>query len=176
MLNSLHKDSLLGRAAAAVSVRPAFLAALGSAIASLLLSGCAEPVTRTTHVYEAPGYPSRSPVMSTRFGTVERIDVIETEHGDSGGGAMLGALVGGVVGNQVGHGVGRAAATALGAFGGAVVGDHVERNDAAARSGTVYRVFVQFDDGGHRSFDYRSLNGLHTGERVRLQYGMLDRA
>ena len=37
-MNSLHKDSLLGRAAAAVSVRPAFLAALGSAIASLLLS------------------------------------------------------------------------------------------------------------------------------------------
>lgn len=135
MSNSLQQQSLLRRAAAIVSGRPAFLAALGSAIASLLLSGCAEPVTRTTHVYEAPGYPSRSPVMSTRFGTVERIDVIETEHGDSGGGAVLGALV-----------------------------------------GTVYRVFVQFDDGGHRHFDYRSLDGLHTGDRVRLQYGMLDRA
>ena len=135
MSNSLQQQSLLRRAAAIVSGRPAFLAALGSAIASLLLSGCAEPVTRTTHVYEAPGYPSRSPVMSTRFGTVERIDVIETEHCDSGGGAVLGALV-----------------------------------------GTVYRVFVQFDDGGHRHFDYRSLDGLHTGDRVRLQYGMLDRA
>lgn len=151
-------------------------AALGACIAGLVLSGCAVPVTRTTHVYEAPGYPAPAPVAAKRYGTVERIDVIETHQGDSGGGAVLGGLLGGVVGNQIGHGAGRAAATALGVFGGAVAGDHIERNEAAANSGTVYRVFVEFDDGSRRNFDYRALNGLRTGDRVRLQHGVLDRA
>lgn len=171
-----NKQSRTARAVARAAVRPAFLAAVGSAVAGLLLAGCAAPVTRTTHVYEAPGYPPPPPVAATRYGTVERIDVIETRQGDSGGGAVLGALVGGVVGNQIGHGAGRAAATALGVFGGAVAGDHIERNEAAVNSGTVYRVYVDFDDGSRRQFDYRGLNGLRTGDRVRLHHGVLDRA
>ena len=44
----------------------------------------------------------------------------------SGAGALLGAIAGGVMGNAIGSGGGRAAATALGLFGGAVVGDRVE--------------------------------------------------
>ena len=44
----------------------------------------------------------------------------------SGAGALIGLIAGGVLGNTIGHGGGRAAATALGAFGGAVVGDRVE--------------------------------------------------
>ena len=48
-----------------------------------------------------------------------------TEAPRSGGGALLGALIGGVAGNAIGSGGGRAAATALGVFGGAVVGDRV---------------------------------------------------
>ena len=49
-----------------------------------------------------------------------------TEAPRSGGGALLGALVGGLAGNSIGSGGGRAAATALGVFGGAVVGDRIE--------------------------------------------------
>lgn len=44
----------------------------------------------------------------------------------SGAGAAIGALAGGALGNAVGHGGGRAAATILGLFGGAIVGDGVE--------------------------------------------------
>lgn len=51
---------------------------------------------------------------------------VVTEAPRTGAGAVLGALAGGVVGNAIGHGGGRAAATALGLFGGAVVGDRVE--------------------------------------------------
>ncbi len=50
----------------------------------------------------------------------------------SGAGALIGAIAGGVLGNTVGHGGGRAAATALGLFGGAVVGDRVEGNGPAS--------------------------------------------
>ncbi len=143
------------------------------AAALLTLTGCAVPVTRTTHVYEAPGRPV---VAYVEYGTVRRIDVIDTTVQPTGGGTVLGALVGGVVGNQIGHGSGRAAATALGVFGGAVAGNNIERTQAAAASSTVYRVIVNFDNGSSRSFDYRALDGLHTGERVRLQDGVLVRA
>lgn len=67
-------------------------------------------------------------------------------------------------------------ATALGAFGGAVLGDKAEHDQAAANSGTVYRVTVQLDDGHTRRFDHGALNGLQAGERARLQGGQLDRA
>ena len=53
-----------------------------------------------------------------------------TEAPRSGGGALLGALVGGLAGNSIGGGGGRAAATALGVFGGAVVGDRFEGGGA----------------------------------------------
>lgn len=46
----------------------------------------------------------------------------------SGAGALIGAIAGGAMGNAVGGGSGRAAATALGLFGGAILGDHVEGN------------------------------------------------
>lgn len=48
----------------------------------------------------------------------------------SGAGAAIGAIAGGLLGNTVGHGGGRAAATMLGIFGGAVVGDQVEGRGA----------------------------------------------
>ena len=44
----------------------------------------------------------------------------------SGAGVALGALAGGALGNAVGQGNGRAAATMLGIFGGAVLGDRIE--------------------------------------------------
>jgi uncharacterized protein YcfJ len=44
----------------------------------------------------------------------------------SGAGGVFGALAGGVVGNSIGQGSGRAAATALGIMGGALLGDRLE--------------------------------------------------
>lgn len=44
----------------------------------------------------------------------------------SGAGSVIGAIAGGLLGNTIGHGGGRAAATALGVMGGALVGNSVE--------------------------------------------------
>ncbi|MES2958971.1 MAG: glycine zipper 2TM domain-containing protein [Pseudomonadota bacterium] len=44
----------------------------------------------------------------------------------SGAGALIGAIAGGAMGNAIGAGSGRAAATALGVLGGAVVGNSIE--------------------------------------------------
>jgi uncharacterized protein YcfJ len=49
----------------------------------------------------------------------------------SGAGALMGALAGGAIGNAIGDGGGRAAATALGIMGGAIMGDRVEGSPAA---------------------------------------------
>lgn len=48
----------------------------------------------------------------------------------SGAGAIMGAIAGGAVGNAMGKGSGNAATTALGIFGGAILGDKVEGNSA----------------------------------------------
>lgn len=58
--------------------------------------------------------------------------VVQQPSGTSGGGAVIGSIVGGLAGNQIGGGSGRAAATALGVIGGALLGNSVEANQAQA--------------------------------------------
>ena len=53
-----------------------------------------------------------------------------TQAPKSGAGALMGAVAGGVVGNAIGSGGGRVAATALGLFGGAVLGDNIEGSNS----------------------------------------------
>jgi outer membrane lipoprotein SlyB len=154
---------------------PARASLLAAGIAAALaLSACAVPVTRTTHVYEGPATVAAAPAVL--YGTVSRIDVIDTTLQPTGGGTVLGALIGGVVGNEFGHGAGRAAMTAIGAVGGAAIGTNAERQQAAVGSSTIYRVVIAFDNGSTRSYDYHSLNGLRAGERVRLQGGLIYRS
>lgn len=157
---------------------PRPLAGVATAVAVCgLLAACAVPVTRTTRVYEEPVASRQAAAHEhARYGTVERIEVEDTQVHDSGAGAVIGGLAGGVLGHQIGRGVGNAAATALGIFGGAVVGDRVEEHQAAAESGRRYHVVVRFDDGMHQSFDYAEIRGLHAGERVKFLHGVLDRA
>ena len=50
----------------------------------------------------------------------------------SGGGAVLGAIAGGAAGNAIGGGTGRAAATAIGLIGGALLGNQIEGNGRPA--------------------------------------------
>jgi outer membrane lipoprotein SlyB len=154
------------------SVRHLRRARFAAALSVLaLLGACAAPVTRVTHVYEAP---QASPARGVEYGTVQRIDVDETRQDVSGAGAVIGGVLGAVAGHGIGNGMGRAAATAIGAVGGAVLGNEVESNEAAARSGTHYRIFVRLDDGRERQFDRDELDGLRVGARVRVDGNMLE--
>ena len=154
----------------AVIARTPLRGALTLVLVSLSLAGCAVPVTRTTHIYDAP---ASLEYMNAEYGTVRRIDVVDTTEAPTGGGAVLGGLIGGVVGNEIGHGAGRGAATVLGAFSGALVGNNIEQTQAAANSRHFYRVVVQFDSGVMRTFQYYELNGMHVGARVKLDHGLL---
>ena len=51
---------------------------------------------------------------------------VVTQGQKSGAGAAMGAIAGGAVGNSMGQGSGRAAATMLGIFGGAILGEKIE--------------------------------------------------
>jgi uncharacterized protein YcfJ len=61
----------------------------------------------------------------------------------SGAGALIGAIAGGAMGNAVGQGSGRAAATAIGLFSGAIVGDKIEGGQAVAQTQNVQRCTTQ---------------------------------
>lgn len=53
-------------------------------------------------------------------------ELVTTPGQKSGAGAVMGGVAGGAIGNQIGQGSGRAAATAIGIIGGAILGDRIE--------------------------------------------------
>jgi len=126
---------------------------------------CAPPLA-------ALGAPSDGPpdakvqrhAASASVGRIVEIDPIKTRPKGSGAGAVAGGVVGGVLGNQV---FGGTAATVIGAAGGAVAGNNLERNH---RSGvTGYRVTVRLDNGHQRTFTPSQVGGLRVGDRVRIR-------
>jgi uncharacterized protein YcfJ len=96
----------------------ASLAGLGTAASA---QGTPQEVGRvisTTPVIQQVGVPRQ--VCNTAQ--------VATPSGPSGAGAVMGAIAGGALGNGVGQGSGRAAATALGILGGAILGNNIEGN------------------------------------------------
>jgi hypothetical protein len=82
-------------------------------------------------------------------------------------GVMVGAVAGGVPGGQAG--AGRTATTALGAPGGAAVGQ-VGRTSGAPQ--LMYRVTVQTEGGALRYYDVPATNDLRVGDRVHVEHGV----
>lgn len=109
---------------------------------------------------EAPAVPRN------RVGSITAIEPVRQRPQGSGAGAVIGGVLGGVIGNQFGHGLGRAAMTGVGAAGGAIAGNNVERNYKTAVVG--YRVHVRLDNGSTRTFERKHIGDLHVGDRVRL--------
>ena len=124
-----------------------------------------------------PAVPSpvteRTALASASRGEVRSIEPIRSRPQGSGVGAVAGGVLGAVVGNQFGHGSGRTAMTAIGAAGGAVAGNNVERNYKTTVTG--YRVRVALDNGQSRTFEAPRLDGLHVGDRLRVEAGRLRR-
>jgi outer membrane lipoprotein SlyB len=70
-----------------------------------------------------------------------------------------------VLGNQVGGGNGRKAMTVIGAIGGAVAGNEIEKR---ARSTEHYDVKVRMADGSTRVIRYDTAPTFQTGDRIRV--------
>ncbi len=105
-------------------------------------------------------------------GSVESITPIEVKGQGSGVGAVIGGVLGGVLGHQIGGGRGKDLTTVAGAVGGAVAGNEVEKNRNASLR---YRVRVHLDDGNFRTITTANVDGIQTGDRVRLTGGGVAR-
>ena len=102
---------------------------------------------------------------------IDRVQVAAIR--SSGAGTLIGAMVGAVIGHQVGGGMGQDVATGVGAIGGAVIGHQIESRNC--KEDEVYRIGVRLENGEVRQFDYRKLNALRAGDRVKLEGGQLYR-
>jgi outer membrane lipoprotein SlyB len=121
----------------------------------------------------APNYAQQQPAQPaycSTCGVVEAISAVRQEGHGTGIGAVGGAVAGGVVGNQFGSGGGRTAMTLLGALGGGLAGNSVEKH---IRSTTSYSVRVRMESGKTRYFTYHEAPPFQQGQRVRVQNGTL---
>ena len=107
----------------------------------------AGPATADTP-WSAPGGTTPAAACST-CGVVESVKAVQLQGQGSGVGVVAGGVVGGLLGHQFGDGKGKTAMTVLGAVGGGVAGNEIEKR---ARSETVYDITVRMDDGSTRSF------------------------
>ena len=144
------------------------------AASGVLIAGCAntEP-QQTTRPYEQrpydPGYESSS--QQTTYGVIESIDVVSTNRKQGiGVGAVIGGVVGGLLGTQVGGGSGRTVATVVGAAGGAVAGNEIQKRRNADE---VYHVRVRAHRGNNQTLELQDIGNLRVGDRVRVQNGTI---
>jgi outer membrane lipoprotein SlyB len=139
-----------------------------------ILTACSsEPRHESSRPYqEAPRYTQQAPRHMAQLGRVSDIQIITTEARTSGGGAILGAVLGGVVGHQLGGGKGRDLATGLGAVGGAIAGNSVERRNK--NTNEIYRVTVSLNNGRSQQFDYQEIDDLRVGDKVKIEDGQIS--
>jgi outer membrane lipoprotein SlyB len=142
------------------------------ALALALLSACASRPQLNEPVYS----PSRSAVpAAVSYGVVRSIEAVASA-GDQpqGGGAVLGGVLGAILGRQFADSSsGKNVGTVAGAVGGALIGNEVEKNVRREQQGV--RVNVQLDQGGARSFEFKSSGELRIGDRVRIEGDQLYR-
>jgi outer membrane lipoprotein SlyB len=130
------------------------------------------------HVAEAmvpppPPPPAALPPQAAicgECGVIESVREIKKD-GDSAAGTVGGALLGGILGHQAGNGRGRDAMTVLGAVGGAVAGNQIEKKATAS---SEYRIVVRFEDGTSRTYPSATAPAWKIGDKVRVVNGVIQ--
>ena len=122
-------------------------------ILAVLFAGCAQQPTY--QVYNQP---------VARTGTVETIRQVDRQKYAPGAGAVTGALIGGGLGSIAGGGWGKAAAVVVGAVGGGIVGNELQKNQTEL----IWEIGIRYDDGGYGTISQAQSPGLRIGDRVRV--------
>ncbi|HEY3074938.1 MAG TPA: glycine zipper 2TM domain-containing protein [Burkholderiales bacterium] len=123
------------------------------------------PIAQTPPVYEAP----RPLVKPGALGTVVAVREVEQKGDGSGVGAVGGGLAGAVLGHNIGDH--NKLVTVLGAAGGALLGNQIEKQ---ARATKHWELTVRYDDGTTQTFNSDAQPFWHQGDRVRLYEGKLQ--
>jgi outer membrane lipoprotein SlyB len=156
---------------AAVATQPAPEVNVPGATTSTQVPAAPPPTAPPPYAQTQPPPPPAAPApCPTTCGTVEAISAVRHEGDGTGIGAVGGAVAGGVIGNQFGRGGGRTAMTLLGAVGGGLGGNAVEKH---LRSTTSYSVRVRMENGRTRYFSYREAPPFQRGEHVHMEHGAL---
>lgn len=108
--------------------------------------------------------------MCQNCGVVESVREIAVRGNGSGLGAAGGAVVGGLLGNQVGGGHGKQAMTVVGAIGGALAGNQIEKQARATRS---YETTVRMDSGSSRTMTQATQPTWYDGDHVKIVDGVV---
>ena len=86
--------------------------------------------------------------VCAQCGVVEAVTPFQQKGDGTGVGAVGGAVVGGLLGSQIGGGGGKKAMTVIGAVGGGLAGNEIEKRQRAT---TLYSVKVRMEDGSLRT-------------------------
>jgi outer membrane lipoprotein SlyB len=124
---------------------------------------------RAPHIEFKPASPGGASVCAS-CGTVESIRKVQLKGEASGLGAVAGGVTGAAVGSQIGRGNGSTAMAILGAAGGALAGNEIEKN---IKTSYTYRVTARMDDGSFRTVSMATEPNVSVGGRVRISNGTL---
>jgi outer membrane lipoprotein SlyB len=135
--------------------------------AVMILPGCAatQPSARSYSYSQA----QKSEAMTTAT-VIGLQQVTITPDNSSGVGMAVGAIAGGGVGHVIGGGVGNVIATALGAIGGGVAGNAIERK-VTAKSG--YNIALRLDDGRTMTVTQMDDISLQVGQKVIVTFNYM---
>ena len=103
------------------------------------------------------------------LGMVESVREVEDKGDAKGVGAVGGGVAGAVLGHQLDHG--NKLVTVLGAAGGALLGNQIEKT---ARATKHWELTVRYDDGSTQVFNSPDQPFWHQGDRVRYYEGKLQ--
>src|SRR6266700_1518777 len=126
-----------------------------------------KPKPRPVHQAVVPPPPPQVAAICRECAVIE--DVRDVEVAGQGSGA--GAVVGGVIGHQVGGGRGRDVATVLGALGGGLAGNQIEKN---AKKTKEYQIFVRYEDGTKGMFTQPTPPSWRIGDKVKVINGAIQ--
>jgi outer membrane lipoprotein SlyB len=122
-------------------------------VTALIGAGCAQQPAYQVYNQPAP-----------RTGVVESIRQVDRATYPSGAGAVAGALVGGGLGTLIGGGTGRTAAIILGAVGGGLVGNEMQKSQREL----LWEIGIRYDDGGYGTITQTQAPALRIGGRARV--------
>ena len=104
-------------------------------------------------------------------GVVEAVREVEVKGKSTGVGAVAGGVIGGVAGHQVGGGTGKTLMTVIGAVGGALAGNELEKKQKTTKQ---WQVTVRLESGRTQVVTLAQQPPWRAGDHVRLVNGAIE--
>lgn len=127
----------------------------------LLVSGCATSGQGSKTYSKAQ---AQQP-LQVFHGTILKVDAVQIQGDESGGGAVIGAIAGGVIGSTIGGGDGTTLAEVGGALAGGAIGSAAETK---RRTKAAWEIEVELDDGRLISIVQEQDDHYAVGDRIRV--------